>query len=451
MENEDRERGHENVEVTIVVAAADQRDDEGHGDVVRPVELPAEEPGETSRPCERQSEEHPEGERRRTYIAPRMRVDGLEDEAKVEIDLVALRPVRKIWWRGHDREETHRKVDEDGGGAHGEAPKGHANGITPNVGGPEERAERDEILARERRDDQDTAEHNEPTLERAHHEREKKEEAERVRKDRVVERPPQAEGQHRPPAHGEERERRRDGVVAEQAVEEPGASECREQIEEEETELHLETGHGAERAWYEAEGPRRHDRDTVVSAQGLREPGVDPTVEPEAIVERDARCERRKDEERDGRERDGERRPGDGLVLQHEIARAKERLAEGWERAAPAARSRHPQTDPEADSAERRCGAEEEERIFEWRRSVLGRDEGLTGGERERDVARRDHERWDFAAVDGHVPIRVIGHFQDHRRIGRAACENVVPPRLRALVRDRRARAVGDRNGDVDP
>src|SRR5207247_2672052 len=100
----------------------------------------------------------------------------------------------------HDGEETHRRVDEAGGGAHAEAPKGHANGITPNVEEPEERAERDEILARERRDDQDAAEHNEPTLERAHHEREKKEEAERVRKDRVVERPPQAEWQHRPPA-----------------------------------------------------------------------------------------------------------------------------------------------------------------------------------------------------------------------------------------------------------
>jgi len=171
-----------------------------------------------------------------------MRVDVLEDEAKVDIDLVALRPVRKIRWRRHDREETHRKVDEDGGGAHAEAPKGHANGITPNVEEPEERAERDEILARERRDDQDAAEHNEPTLERAHHEREKKEEAERVRKDRVVERPPQAEWQHRPPAHGEERERRRDGVVPEQAVKEPRASEGRQEVEEEETELHLKTG-----------------------------------------------------------------------------------------------------------------------------------------------------------------------------------------------------------------
>src|SRR5438876_9480646 len=109
MENEDRERGHENVEVTIVVAAADQRDDEGHGDVVRSVELPAEEPGETSRPCERQSEEHPEGERRREYIAPRMRVDVLEDEERVDIDLVGLRPVRKLWWRRDDGEESDRK------------------------------------------------------------------------------------------------------------------------------------------------------------------------------------------------------------------------------------------------------------------------------------------------------------------------------------------------------
>ena len=188
----------------------------------------------------------------------------------------------------------------------------------------------------------------------------------------------------------------------------------------------------------------------MVTAQRLREPGVDPTVESKPVVERDARRERRKYEEGGGRDRDGERRAGDRLVLEYEIARAKDRLAEGWNGGAPAAGSRHTQPDPGADRAERRRGAEKEERIFEWRRSVLRRDEVLSCRESEREVARRDHERRDLMTIDGHVPVRVIGHFEHHRRVGCAARENVVPPRLRALVGDRRARAVGDRNGDVD-
>ena len=101
-------------------------------------------------------------------------------------------------------------------------------------------------------------------------------------------------------------------------------------------------------------------------------------------------------------------------------------------------------------TSDEREHAHSKERILERRRPVLRRDEVLAGGERERDVARRDHERWDLAAVDGHVPVRVIRHLQHHRRIGRAACENVVPPVLRTLVRDRRPRAVGDRNGEID-
>src|SRR5207302_8377412 len=98
--------------------------------------------------------------------------------------------------------------------------------------------------------------------------------------------------------------------------------------------------------------------------------------------------------------------PRDRLILQYELARAKDRLAEGWDSAAPAARSRHPQSDPGADRAQRHRGAEEEERIFERRRSVLRRDEVLPRRESEREVARRDHEGRDLMAVDGDVPVR---------------------------------------------
>ena len=152
----------------------------------------------------------------------------------------------------------------------------------------------------------------------------------------------------------------------------------------------------------------------MVTSQGLREPRVDPTVESKPIVERDARRERRKYEERDRRDCHGERGPGDGLVHQDEVARAKDRLAEGWNGGAPAAGSRHPQTDPGANGAERHRGAEKEQRIFDWRRSVLRRDEVLPRRESEREVARRDHEGRNLMAVDGHVPVRVIGHFQHH-------------------------------------
>ena len=62
---------------------------------------------------------------------------------------------------------------------------------------PEERAERDEILARERGHDQKAAEQDETALESANHQCEEQEETERVRQDRVIERPTQTKRQHR--------------------------------------------------------------------------------------------------------------------------------------------------------------------------------------------------------------------------------------------------------------
>jgi len=134
---------------------------------------------------------------------------------------VIARPFPKFFNHG---EEADREVHEHGGRADGEAPKRHADGIASNVHQPEERTQGDEVFAGERRHDQHGAEYEEAALEGAHHEREQKEETERVGEHGVVERPAQAERQDGPPADREERQSGRDGVVPQQPVEEPGAS-----------------------------------------------------------------------------------------------------------------------------------------------------------------------------------------------------------------------------------
>jgi len=78
--------------------------------------------------------------------------------AEIHAEVVALEPVPVVRRRRNDGENSHGEVDGDRGQPDGETAQGHAEGIAPHVDEPQERAERDQVLASERARDEETRE-----------------------------------------------------------------------------------------------------------------------------------------------------------------------------------------------------------------------------------------------------------------------------------------------------